>query len=104
MKKLILLFLAGLLLAPLEMYADKYNCKKVGVASRPGRNQSQYCIDFYLNENNPRYGISIGLSDAELQRASDTINIAINRHFSVNDKSIEETKRFIDICKEHFYG
>ena len=51
MKKLILLFLAGLLLAPLEMYADKYNCKKVGVASRPGRNQSQYCIDFYLDEN-----------------------------------------------------
>lgn len=51
MKKLVLLLLAGLLLAPTEMLADKYNCKKIGGISLPGRSQNQYCIGFYLNEN-----------------------------------------------------
>lgn len=50
MKKLVLLLLAGLLLAPTEMFADKYNCKKIGCASLPGRSQDQYYIGFYLNE------------------------------------------------------
>ena len=35
MKKLILLLLAGLLLAPSEMFADKYNSKKVASATPP---------------------------------------------------------------------
>lgn len=51
MKKLVLLLLAGLLLTPSEMLADKYNCKKVGGISHPGRNQNQYFFDFYLDEN-----------------------------------------------------
>lgn len=51
MKKLILLLLAGLLLAPSEMFADKYNSKKIILPSHPGRSQNQYCIDFYLDEN-----------------------------------------------------
>ena len=51
MKKLVLLLLAGLLLIPSEMFSDTYNSKIVLPASHPGRNQSQYCIDFYLDEN-----------------------------------------------------
>lgn len=51
MKKLVLLLLAGLLLAPTEMSAAKYNCKKVGSASRPVRTPDQSYIGFYLNEN-----------------------------------------------------
>ena len=51
MKKLVLLLLAGLLLAPSEMFADKYNSKKIILPSHPGRSQNQYCIDFYLDEN-----------------------------------------------------
>ena len=51
MKKLVLLLLAGLLLTPMEMFAAKYNCKKVGGVSLPGRTPNQYFIGFYLNEN-----------------------------------------------------
>ena len=51
MKKLVLLLLAGLLLTPLEMFADKYNSKKVASASRPGRNLDQNVINLYLDEN-----------------------------------------------------
>ena len=51
MKKLVLLLLAGLLLAPSEMFADKYNCKQVGSASHHGRNLNQNSINLYLDEN-----------------------------------------------------
>ena len=50
MKKLVLLLLAGLLLAPSEMFADKYNSKYVGSASRPVRNPNQNLIYLYLDE------------------------------------------------------
>lgn len=51
MKKLVLLLLAVLLLAPSEMFAEKYNSKRVGAANSPIRTPDQYCIGFYLNEN-----------------------------------------------------
>ena len=51
MKKLVLLLLAGLLLAPSELSADTFNSKKIALPSHPGRNQNQYYTDFYLNEN-----------------------------------------------------
>lgn len=51
MKKLVLLLLAGLLLAPSEMFADKYNSKYVGSASHHGRSLEQCVIDLYLDES-----------------------------------------------------
>lgn len=51
MKKLVLLLFAGLLLAPLEMFADAYNSKKVLPVSHPGRSLELFIIDFYLDEN-----------------------------------------------------
>lgn len=51
MKKLVLLLLAGLLLAPSEMFADKYNSKRVGAAGSPARNPNQLLIDLYLDED-----------------------------------------------------
>lgn len=51
MKKLVLLLLAGLLLAPSEMFADKYNSKKVALLVRPGRDLNQNFIDLCLDEN-----------------------------------------------------
>lgn len=51
MKKLVLLLLAGLLLAPSEMFADKYNCKQVGSASHPSRNSAELLLNLYLDEN-----------------------------------------------------
>ena len=51
MKKFVLLLLAGLLLAPSGMYAEKYNSKRVAPGTPPPRTPDQYFIGFYLNEN-----------------------------------------------------
>lgn len=51
MKKLVLLLLAGLLLAPSEMFADKYNSKYVGSASHPSRNPAELILNLYLDES-----------------------------------------------------
>lgn len=50
MKKVVFLLLAGLLLAPTEMFADKYNTKKVTPIGSPIRNPSQWFISLYLDE------------------------------------------------------
>ena len=51
MKKLVLLLLAGLLLAPSEMFADKYNSKKVALPPLPIKNPIEYFLSLYLDEN-----------------------------------------------------
>jgi hypothetical protein len=51
MKKLVLLLLAGLLLAPSEMFADKYNSKKVALPPPPIKNPIEYSLSLYLDEN-----------------------------------------------------
>ena len=51
MKKLVLLLLAGLLLAPSEMLADKYNSKKVALPTPPIKNPIEYSLSLYLDEN-----------------------------------------------------
>lgn len=51
MKKLVLLLLAGLLLAPSEMFADKYNSKKIALPTHLSRDPAPYVIHLYLNEN-----------------------------------------------------
>lgn len=51
MKKLVLLLLAGLLLAPSEMFAKKYNGKKVLPMNIPIRNPELLLFNLYLDEN-----------------------------------------------------
>ena len=41
----------GLLLAPTEMFADKYKKKQVLPMGSPARNPSQYYISLFLDEN-----------------------------------------------------
>ncbi len=50
MKKFILLLLAGLLFAPSEILAEKYNSKRVASAPHHIKSPDQYYIGFYLNE------------------------------------------------------
>ena len=50
MKKLVLLLLAALLLAPSEMLADKYFSNKVPLPHHHIKSPDQYYIGFYLNE------------------------------------------------------
>lgn len=64
MKKIVLVLLVGLLLTPSEMFAEKYNSKRVYPFSSPFKLPSQYLIDLYLNENTgdlaitPNYNIT----------------------------------------------
>lgn len=51
MKKVLLLLLVGLLMAPSEMFADKYNSKKIFMGGSPARNPIQYLINLDLDEN-----------------------------------------------------
>jgi hypothetical protein len=51
MKKLVLVLLAGLLLAPSEMLADKYNSKRIAPAGSPFRTPVQYSFTLYLDED-----------------------------------------------------
>lgn len=51
MKKLVVLLLAGLLLTPSEMFADKYNSKEVILIPTPPRSPAQNFIGFYLDES-----------------------------------------------------
>lgn len=51
MKKLVLFLLAGLLLAPSEMLADKYNSKRVVPAAPPFRTPVEYSFTLYLDED-----------------------------------------------------
>lgn len=49
MKKLLLVLLAGLLLAPTEMFADKYNSKEVVLVPHPPRSPIVYQVGFDLD-------------------------------------------------------
>lgn len=51
MKKLVLLLLAGLLMTPSVMLADKYYSRRVFPVTPPPRTPAQYSINLYLNEN-----------------------------------------------------
>ncbi len=66
MKKLVLLFLAGLLLAPSEMLADVYKSKEIGIMSHPSRNPSPYDVCLYLNENTGDLAITPIISITDL--------------------------------------
>lgn len=51
MRKIVVLLLMGLIFAPSEMLADKYNSKRLAPMSRPARTQPQYCIYLSLDES-----------------------------------------------------
>lgn len=64
MKRIVLVLLVGLLMTPSELFAERYNSKKVTPIVRPPRMPSQYFIGLYLNEDTgdlaitPNYNIT----------------------------------------------
>lgn len=58
MRKFVFILLAGLMLTPLEMLADKFDSKKIILVPNPPRTPSQYNISFYLDENTGDLAIS----------------------------------------------
>lgn len=71
MKKLVLLLLAGLLLTPSEVFANKHTCKKILPASHPPRVPALYFISLYLDE--------------------DTGDLAITPNYDITDLNISIT-------------
>lgn len=51
MKKLVLVLLAGLLMIPSDLFAEKYNSKKITPIPPPARTPSQYLLSLYLDED-----------------------------------------------------
>lgn len=84
MRKLVFILLAGLLLTPSEMLADKYDSKKIVLVPEPPRSPSQYYISFYLGENTgdlaitPNYditGLNIKLEANGVTYIDDTVSL-----------------------------
>lgn len=67
MKKLVLVLLAGLLLTPSEVFADKYNSKKLAPVGKPIRTPAQYYLYLYLDENTGDLAISPNYDITDLQ-------------------------------------
>ena len=62
MKKVLLVLLVGLLLAPSEMFADTYNSKRISPTSHPPRSENviSLYLDYYTGDLaiTPNYAIS----------------------------------------------
>ena len=90
MKKLVLLLLAGLLLAPSEMFADKYNSKRVLPASHPPRNPELLLFDLYLDENtgylaitpnNAVTGLNITITGSGVTYLNTTVSLSAGQSY-----------------------
>ena len=91
MKKLVLVLLAGLLMTPSEMLADKYNSKRVVPLSRPVRTPSEYLISLYLDEdtgdleitpNDAITGLNITITGNEVTYLNTTVSLSANQSFT----------------------
>ena len=58
MKKIVLLLLAGLLMIPSELFAEKYKSTAVVLIPHPPRDPAPYVIHLYLNENTGNLAIT----------------------------------------------
>lgn len=67
MKKIVLLLLAGLLLVPTGMFADKYKSKVVTPIGSPARMPAIYFVSLYLDENTGDLAISPNYDITDLQ-------------------------------------
>ncbi len=90
MKKFVLVLFAGLLLAPSEMFADKYNSKRVVPASRPIRTPALYYITVNVDENTgdlaicPNYditGLTITLTGNGVTYISTTVSLTAGQAY-----------------------
>ena len=91
MKKLVLVLLAGLLLTPSEMFAEKYHCKKMGLANSPVRTPSQYFISLYLDEDTgnlvivPNYditGLTITITGNGVTYLNTTLSLSAGQSYT----------------------
>lgn len=91
MKKLVLVLLAGLLLTPSVIFAEKYNSKKVLLASTPVRTPSEYFFNLYLDENTGDLeispndaitGLNITITDNSVTYLNTTVSLGIGQSYT----------------------
>lgn len=91
MKKLVLVLLAGLLMTPLEMYANKHTCKKILSMPHQPRTPSQYLINLYLDEDTgdleitPNYditGLNITITGNGVTYLNTTVSLSAGQSFT----------------------
>lgn len=91
MKKLVLVLLAGLLLTPSVIFAEKYNSKKVLLASTPVRTPSEYFFNLYLDENTGDLeispndaitGLNITIADNSVTYLNTTVSLGIGQSYT----------------------
>lgn len=90
MKKFVFVLFAGLLLAPLEMIADKYNSKQVVLVPRPVRTPARYYIIMNVDENTgdlaicPNYditGLTITLTGNGVTYINTTVSLSAGQAY-----------------------
>lgn len=90
MKKFVFVLFAGLLLAPLEMIADKYNSKQVVLVPRPVRTPARYYITMNVDENTgdlaicPNYditGLTITLTGNGVTYINTTVSLSAGQAY-----------------------
>lgn len=91
MKKLVLVLLAGFLMTPSVMFADKYNCKKVIPISSPFRTPVQYSFTLYLDEdtgdleitpNDAITGLNITITDNSVTYLNTTVSLSAGQSYT----------------------
>lgn len=91
MKKVLLLLLVGLLIAPTEMFADKYNSKRISQPSHHPKAPVEYFIGFYLNEDTgdlaitPNYaitGLNISIVDNGVTYLNTTVSLSAGQSYT----------------------
>ena len=90
MKKFLLVLCAVLLLAPVEMLADKYNSKRISMASQPPRSPARYFIIMNVDENTgdlaicPNYdiaGLTITLTGNGVTYINTTVSLSAGQAY-----------------------
>lgn len=91
MKKVLLLLLVGLLMAPTEMFADKYNSKKVLLPPHNPKAPIEYFISLYLDEDTgdlaitPNYaitGLNISIVDNGVTYLNTTVSLSAGQSYT----------------------
>ena len=91
MKKLVLLWLAGLLMTPSVMLAEKYNSKKVAQMPHHPKMPTQYFFNLYLDEDTgdleitPNYaitGLNITIADNSVTYLNTTVSLGIGQSYT----------------------
>ena len=91
MKKLVLVLLAGFLMTPSVMFADKYNSKKILSMPRPPRSPAQNFVNLYLDyetgdlEITPNYditGLNITITGNGVTYLNTTVSLGAGQSYT----------------------